>query len=60
MKSQKIECDFSPHEKIDFNGSMTPVAGHEAKIERYFLESFFREGNFCPAQLSRAKNVARF
>jgi len=41
---------------------LTPVAGliFEAKIERCFLESFFRERNFCPEQLSRAKNVARF
>ena len=41
---------------------VTPVAGliFEAKIERCFLESFFRERNFCPEQLSRAKNVARF
>jgi len=29
---------------------VTPVAGpiFEAKIERYFLESFFRERNYCP------------
>ena len=29
---------------------LTPVAGRifEAKIERYFLERFFRERNFCP------------
>ena len=29
---------------------LTPVAGpiFEAKIERYFLESFFRERNYCP------------
>ena len=41
---------------------ITPVAAliFEAKIERFFLESFFRERNFCPEQLSRAKNVARF
>jgi len=31
-------------------GSMTPVAERifEAKIERYFLESFFLERNYCP------------
>jgi len=41
---------------------LTPVAGliFEARIERYFLESFIRERNFCPEQLSRAKNVGRF
>jgi len=29
---------------------LTPVAGpiFEAKIERYFLESFFLERNYCP------------
>ena len=29
---------------------ITPVAGQifEAKIERYFLDSFFRERNYCP------------
>jgi len=45
-----------------FFRTVTPVAGliFEAKIERYFLESFFRERNFCPEQLFRAKNVARF
>ena len=39
-----------------------PVAGlsFENKNRAIFLESFFRERNFCPEQLSRAKNVARF
>ena len=48
--------------KIGNAENITPVAGliFEAKIERFFLESFFRERNFCPEQLSRAKNVARF
>jgi len=32
----------------------------EANVEQYFLETFFRERNFCPEKLSRAKNVARF
>ena len=43
--------------------TLTPVAGliFETKNRAIFLESFFREMNFCPEQLSRAKkNVARF
>ena len=46
----------------DENFDLTPVAGliFEAKIERYFLESFFGGEEFFPEQLSRAKNVARF
>ena len=48
--------------KSSSTSSLTPVAGliFETKNRAIFLENFFRERNFCPEQLSRAKNVARF
>jgi hypothetical protein len=61
--SEPMKAKIGENWKDSFSGGcLTPVAGliFEAKIERYFLESFFLERNFCPEQLSRAKNVARF
>ena len=38
---------------------VTPVAGliFETKIERYFLESFFRERNYCPRKMFSGSNA---
>jgi len=57
-----FETLFSDFQELLNGSGLTPVAGliFETKNRAIFLESFFRERNLCPEQLSRAKNVARF